>query len=59
VLRASYLVENAPEIAELELDPVRVGEEGRGVTVGSARIRVRPLETTLVASRKDVPGRML
>lgn len=59
ILRVSYLVEDHPEVTEMHLDPVVVGAVGSGVAVESARVVVRPLETSLVPSRKDVPGRML
>ncbi len=58
ILRFSYLVEDHPEIVEMDLEPVAVGAGGSGVAVEAARVVVRPLESRLVASRKDVPGRM-
>jgi acyl-CoA synthetase (NDP forming) len=57
ILRLSYLVENCPEICRLSLDPVHVLE--RGVNVGGAVAEIHPLHSSLVPSRKDVPGRML
>jgi acyl-CoA synthetase (NDP forming)/GNAT superfamily N-acetyltransferase len=59
ILRVSCLVEDHPEIVEIQLDPVAVGPVGSGVSVESARVLVRPLEGSLSPSRKDVPGRML
>jgi acyl-CoA synthetase (NDP forming) len=53
------LVENMPEIVEIDLNPVKVLEPGNGVCVVDARIRVRQLAGGLLPSRKDVPGRML
>jgi acetate---CoA ligase (ADP-forming) len=40
VLRVSALVENIPEISELDLNPVIVLPEGKGVSVVDARVRV-------------------
>ncbi|MGH7695785.1 MAG: acetate--CoA ligase family protein, partial [Gemmatimonadaceae bacterium] len=42
ILRVSMLVENIPQIAELDLNPILVHE--RGVTVVDARIRVEPAD---------------
>jgi acyl-CoA synthetase (NDP forming)/RimJ/RimL family protein N-acetyltransferase len=59
VLRVSYLVENIPEIVELELNPIRVGAPGAGCVVTRASIRIREVPGAFVPSRKDIPGRML
>jgi acetyltransferase len=40
ILRVSALVSAAPEIAELDLNPVAVLAPGRGVRVVDARIRI-------------------
>jgi acyl-CoA synthetase (NDP forming) len=40
MLRLSQLVEDIPEVAELDLNPVMVLLEGRGAVVVDARIRV-------------------
>ncbi len=40
LLRASRLVEEVPDIAELELSPVFVGPPGEGCRIADARIRV-------------------
>jgi acetyl coenzyme A synthetase (ADP forming)-like protein len=58
LLRISALVENHPEIAEMDLNPVLVREPGDGVRVVDARIRVRAVELSVLPSRKDVPGRL-
>ena len=55
----SALVENTPEITEIDLNPVKVLGPGMGVRVVDARIRIRQLAGGLLPSRKDVPGRML
>lgn len=41
LMRLSALVEAAPEIAEIDLNPVKVLAPGRGATVVDARIRLR------------------
>ena len=40
ILRIGEMVEDTPEIAELDLNPVFVLEEGKGAVVADARIRV-------------------
>ena len=42
LLRVSRLVEEVPDISELELSPVFVGPPGRGCRIVDARIRVAP-----------------
>ena len=42
LLRVSRLVEEVPDIAELELNPVFVGPPGEGCRIGDSRIRVAP-----------------
>ncbi len=54
--RMSQLVDELPEIVEMDLNPVKVLAPGRGVKVVDARIRVRPVEGPFVPSRKDVPS---
>jgi acyl-CoA synthetase (NDP forming) len=48
LLRLSCLVEEVPEIAELDLNPVIVHDEGQGATVVDARIRLAPAEQASV-----------
>jgi acyl-CoA synthetase (NDP forming) len=57
ILRVSFLVENIPEITEINLDPVTVDDNG--VHVGKATASIKPLAGAFSPSRKDVPGRML
>jgi acyl-CoA synthetase (NDP forming)/RimJ/RimL family protein N-acetyltransferase len=57
ILRVSFLVENAPEITAMTLDPIHVSAQGS--VVGAATASVRPLPGAFSPSRKDVPGRML
>lgn len=42
LLRVSNLIDAVPEIVEMDLNPVKVGAPGEGVTVVDARIRVAP-----------------
>jgi acyl-CoA synthetase (NDP forming) len=42
ILRISALVEAVPELCELDLNPVKVLEPGKGAVVVDARIRVGP-----------------
>jgi|AMFO01.1.fsa_nt_gi Acyl-CoA synthetase (NDP forming) len=65
LLRVSAMVEDLPEIAEMDLNPVLVGPPGAGVTVVDARIRVVPREpgladvaADLVGSLGETPGTM-
>jgi acyl-CoA synthetase (NDP forming) len=43
LLRVSAMIEDLPEIVEMDLNPVKVGPPGAGTTVVDARIRVRSL----------------
>ena len=56
VLRVSALIEQVPEIAEMDLNPVKVLPPGDGIRVVDARIRVRPMPGPWLPSRKDVPA---
>lgn len=58
LLRVSALIDDNPEIAEMDLNPVKALEPGAGVRVVDARIRVRPVPGAVLPSRKDVPGRL-
>jgi acyl-CoA synthetase (NDP forming) len=42
LLRISWLVEELPQIAEMDLNPVKVFEPGRGLTPIDVRVYVRP-----------------
>jgi len=59
LLRVSTLVEQHPEIAEMDLNPVKVLPPGDGVVVVDARLRIRPIQGVFLPSRKDIPGRLL
>ena len=47
LLRISRLVEECPEIAELDLNPIRARETDKGCIILDARIRLRATEKTL------------
>ncbi|MHC4910555.1 MAG: acetate--CoA ligase family protein, partial [Planctomycetota bacterium] len=59
LLRVSALVEGHPQIAEIDLNPVKVLPPGDGAIVVDARMRLQPVGGLLPASRKDIPGRLL
>jgi len=54
--RLSALVEEVPEIVELDLNPVKVLEPGSGAVVVDARMRVRSVPQRWLPSRKDIPA---
>jgi len=54
--RLSALVEEVPEIVELDLNPVKVMEPGKGAVVVDARMRVRSVPQRWLPSRKDIPA---
>jgi acetyltransferase len=54
LLRVSALISDLPEIVEMDLNPVKVAEPGRGLSVVDARIRVRPVSGPWLPSRRDV-----
>ena len=56
LLRLSVLVEELPEIAEFDLNPVKVLKPGEGVKVVDLRMRVRPVPQRWLPSRKDIPA---
>ncbi len=56
LLRVSALADALPEVVEMDLNPVKVHEPGRGVRVVDYRIRVRPVTGSFVPSRRDVPS---
>lgn len=59
LLRVSSLVEDHPQITEIDLNPVKVLPPGDGVIVVDTRMRLRPVGGFFLPSRKDIPGRML
>ncbi|VAW02125.1 Protein lysine acetyltransferase Pat [hydrothermal vent metagenome] len=58
LLRVSALIEDLPEVFEMDLNPVKVGTPGAGVRIVDARIKVRPVEGTWIPSRTDLPSRL-
>jgi acyl-CoA synthetase (NDP forming) len=58
ILRVSALIEHAPEMVEMDMNPVLVGIPGQGVEVVDARVRVRKPQSMWMPSRKDIPGVM-
>ena len=58
LLRVSALIEDHPEVVEMDLNPVKVAKQGEGVRVVDARIRVRPVAGRWIPSRSDQPMRL-
>lgn len=56
LLRVSAMVGGCPEIAEMDLNPVKVLEPGKGVVAVDARIRVRPADPGSAIELADLPG---
>lgn len=56
LLRVSALIEDVPEIFEMDLNPVKVGRPGRGVRIVDARIKVRPVQGSWNPTRIDMPA---
>ena len=58
LLRVSALIEDLPEIIEMDLNPVKVGTPGSGVRIVDARIKVRPTDGTWMPSRTHLPSKI-
>ncbi|HEX5631043.1 MAG TPA: GNAT family N-acetyltransferase [Acidimicrobiia bacterium] len=56
LLRVSAMVDDFPEIAEMDLNPVKVLPPGEGLRVVDLRMRVRPVPQRWLPSRKDIPA---
>ena len=56
LLRVSALIGVVPEIAEMDLNPVKVLPPGEGVRVVDARIRVARVEEGWTPEIIDLPG---
>jgi acyl-CoA synthetase (NDP forming) len=54
LLRVSAMIEDLPEIVEMDLNPVKVGAPGEGLSVVDARIRVRAY--SFDPSRESIPS---
>ena len=55
LLRVSALIEDVPEMVEMDMNPVKVGTPGAGVRVVDARIKVKPSVGAFDPSRTDFP----
>jgi acyl-CoA synthetase (NDP forming) len=58
LLRVSALVEDVPEIIEMDLNPVKVGIPGQGVRIVDARMKIRPTTGTWIPSRTHLPSKI-
>ncbi len=56
LLRVGAMVEDHPEIVEMDLNPVKVLEPGRGLRTVDARIRVAAAGAYYIPSRHNMPG---
>jgi acetyl coenzyme A synthetase (ADP forming)-like protein len=54
LLRLSAMVEDIPELAEIDLNPVKVLAPGDGVVVVDARVRVAATTATWIPTRQDI-----
>jgi acyl-CoA synthetase (NDP forming) len=54
--RVSGLIHEAPELIEMDLNPVMVLEPGDGICVVDARMRVEPVEGAHIPTMRDLPG---
>lgn len=58
LLRVSAMVEDVPEIIEMDLNPVKVGIPGEGVRIVDARIKVRSVAGSWIPARTDLPSKL-
>ncbi len=58
LLRVSALVSVLPEITEMDLNPVKVLEPGKGVRAVDARIRIAPVDPRIESELRDLPAVM-
>ncbi len=56
LLRVSGLISVAPELVEMDLNPVKVLPPGEGVVVVDARMRIQPVPDTRHPRMRDLPG---
>lgn len=54
--RVSGLIHEAPELIEMDLNPVKVLEPGEGIVVVDARMRVEPIPPEAQPTMRDLPG---
>ena len=55
LLRVSAMIEDLPEVVEMDLNPVKVGTPGAGVRVVDARIKAKASTGVVSLSRSDFP----
>ena len=55
LLRVSAMIEDVPEMIEMDMNPVKVGRPGEGVRVVDARIKVKPDMAAFDPARTDFP----
>jgi acyl-CoA synthetase (NDP forming) len=56
LLRVSGLISVMPELVEMDMNPVKVGEPGMGVSVVDARMKLKPVEPRGRPTMRDLPG---
>ena len=56
LLRVSGLISAVPELVEMDLNPVKVGEPGHGVSIVDARMKIEPLPPEKHPGMRDLPG---
>ena len=56
LLRVSGLISAVPELVEMDLNPVKVGKPGRGVSIVDARMKIEPLPPEKHPRMQDLPG---
>jgi acetyltransferase len=56
LLEVSGLIGAVPELVEMDLNPVKVLEPGKGVVVVDARMKIRAVEAKKHPSMRDLPG---
>jgi len=56
LLRVSAMIEDLPELLEMDLNPVKVGAPGEGIRVVDARIKVRRAKSSFDVSRRAFPS---
>lgn len=54
--RVSGLIHEAPELMEMDLNPVLVLEPGEGICVVDARMRIEPVDPVDTFTMRDLPG---
>lgn len=54
--QVSSLITAAPELVEMDLNPVKVLPPGEGVVVVDARMRIEPVSPGLLPTMRDLPG---